>query len=175
MKKTLLLLLVLFAINTAKSQITFSVGPEIGYSLHTDFGAMFGLSVRGEYELNEKMAITGQLGYSYVGVSDYDNSYAYNIPTLLGFKYSLDDQVAGMYAMGQLGIHAFGWNVNVLETDYGDNYIELGAGLGVGYLIGEHIDLYLHYNAIFGEDEDSDGNASLGTFGYISARIAYKF
>ena len=172
MKKLLLLLVVLFALNTAKAQFSFSVGSEVGYSIHKDFGTMFGFSIGGEYELNETMAITGQLGYSYVGIPNYDNSYAYNIPILAGFKYSLDEKVENMYVMGQLGIHAFGWNVNVLGTDVGDNYIELGTGFGVGYLIGDHIDLNLHLNAIMGEDAADGG---MGDFAYIAARIAYKF
>ena len=175
MKKLVVVIVVLFALNTAKAQIRFSVGSEIGYSIDKSLGAQFGFSLGGEYELNETMAITGQLGYSYIMIPDWEKSYAYNVPILAGFKYSLDEKVENMYVMGQLGIHAFGWNVNVLGEDVGDNYIELGTGFGAGYLIGDHIDLYLHYNAILGEDEDEDGNASMGTFGYIAARIAYKF
>jgi len=172
MKKLLLLLVVLFALNTAKAQFSFSVGSEIGYSLDKDLAAQFGFSLGGEYELNETMAITGQLGYSYISIPDYKTAFATNVPLLGGFKYSLDDKMEGLYVMGQLGIHLFTLSFKVDGKDYGNNYIELGTGLGVGYLIGDHIDLNLHLNAIMGEDAADGG---MGDFAYIAARIAYKF
>jgi len=172
MKNLLLSLLVLFAINTAKAQITYSIGSEIGYSVQEYFGAQFGFSIGGEYEINETMAVNLQTGYSYIMIPDFDASFAANVPLLAGFKYSLDDKVAGMYVMGQLGIHFFSYTLSILEQNYSDNFLELGTGVSVGYLIGEHIDLNLHVNAILGEDVEDDG---MGTFSYIAARIAYKF
>ena len=83
------------------------------------------------------MAITAQLGYSYIMIPDYDKSYAYNTPILGGFKYSIYDKVEGMPAIAQLGIHAFGWGVNIGGFDTVENcdeeYDTVEAGEAISF------------------------------------------
>ena len=130
MKKFVLFLALSFCVaTTAKAQMTIGPGLELAIPIG-DWSSVanFGIGATGQfqYNLNDKMAITGTTGYIHF-LSDGGLSMGM-IPLQGGFKYYF---VENAYGMAQLGLHftrasAFG---------YSDTSTDFSFGIGGGYEI----------------------------------------
>ena len=175
------MLVLTFAQNT-NAQFKASAGLELGYALESGYGLMYGLSVGGEYGIQDNMGITAQVGYiiNTVDISGLDKASSSFIPMQLGYKYYFDSNESGAYLHGQLGMHMYRLSYEFQTFDFdpltfqlipktekvsnSDSY--LSYAIGSGYLINENIDLGLRYNIV-----SSKG----GSFNYLALRAAYNF
>lgn len=176
-----LLLVITFA-QKSNAQFKVSAGLELGFALEDGYGLMYGLSVGGEYGLQDNMGITAQVGYimntlDLGGFKDASSSF---IPMQLGYKYYFDSNESGAYVHGQIGVHMYSLSYEYETFDFdpvtfqlipktekvsnSDTY--LSYAVGGGYLINEHIDLGARFNII---------SATGGSFNYIALRAAYNF
>lgn len=130
MRKFVLFFILSFCVaTTAKAQMTIGPGLELAIPIGDWSGvANFGIGATGQfqYNLNDKMAITGTTGYIHF-LSDGEGSMGM-IPLQAGFKYYF---VENAYGMAQLGLHftrfsAFG---------YSDTSTDFSFGIGGGYEI----------------------------------------
>ena len=171
--------------HTSTSKIFW--GGELGFALEDDFGFMYGVSLGGEFGINDKRGITGQVGYilnTFVDNGFFDK-YSFNmIPLQLGYKYYFDSNTSGAYLHGQLGVHVLMSSIQYTLTFYdidpvtfqqtpieekiseSDSQTNLSASFGGGYIVNENIDLGFRFNGIL-----VDG----GNFNYIAIRAAYNF
>lgn len=170
MKNLLLGLFVLFAIG-ASAQFKYSAGAELALPFEDGFGVGFGVTVGAEYELEDNMGITGQVGYIML-TNDVEGVSSSIIPIQAGFKYYLEDNTSGIYLHGQAGFHTMKVTVEFLGQEISASSTNLSLAFGGGYMVTENIDLGLRYNMILGAD-GVDGESS--SFGYVAARIAYVF
>ncbi len=181
MKKIILVALCLVAFTqTSKAQFTASVGAEVvlplgDFGKSTSFGA--GLSVGGEYAIDDNMGVTGQVGYIHM-ITTKEIKSAYMMPIQAGFKYYIDSNEEGFYLHGQLGVHLVGVTTKGLESKEHFFTVEtrnvnikttttnMSYAIGGGFLVNENIDLGLRYNIISTEGTSSS---------YLATRIAYNF
>jgi hypothetical protein len=175
------LLLITFA-QKSNAQFKVSAGLDVGFALEKGYGLMYGVSVGGEYELQDNMGITAQVGYimNTLDLGGFNNASSSFIPFQLGYKYYFESNESGAYALGQIGMHVYNLSYEYETFDFdpitfqfvprtekvsnSDTY--LSYAVGGGYLINENIDLGLRFNII---------SATGGSFNYLALRAAYNF
>ena len=137
MKKSFVLMVVLFATVLVAGQGDMKLGPHVGFWLPTgDYGDIFTLSPRFGakfiYGLNDNMDIEGNLAYGLMQMNG-DNAYWGD-----DYKYSLIDISGGvryflkenMHAGGGLSMNMFKWKYDgpysAYMTDDSDSHSEIG-------------------------------------------------
>lgn len=155
-----MLAITLANVNTASAQ-EFSGGLELGLpngSWSDVWGAGFGVSLRYEAPIQDKLNWTASAGFlsfsgkSYntgFGTIDYPSESI--VPLTGGIKYYFDQANSGFYAGADLGIY-------IANNGAGSKF---GLAPGVGYRVNQ-LDFTLRFNAV------SDLN-------YIGIRAAYVF
>jgi len=180
MNKHVLLLTALTIASLASAQENrLSVGLEAGLPIG-DFGDVttfgIGASVGYEVPVGDNLGVVAQVGYLYfagkdysIGIANIDGPNWSVIPAQVGAKYYFTENQEGFYAMGLVGIHALsytvpGFSATLPEVTVSDTQLSFAPGLG--YVVGENIDLALRYQIISG-----DG----GSLSYMGVRAAYLF
>ncbi len=160
----------------------FSAGLELGLPMG-DFGdaTSFGIGGSLGYEIpvGDNLGVIAQAGFMSFSGKDQDlglvsiEGVNYTmIPVQVGAKYYFTDNQEGFYAMGLLGIHSMSFKspeYEFLGVKYGGETVSdtnLSFAPGLGYIVGENIDLALRYQIISG-----DGGSS----SYLGIRAAYMF
>lgn len=143
----------------------------------------YGASVGFEVPVNDNLGVMAQVGYLMFSGKDYDLGIVTvegpnwsMIPAQVGAKYYFTDAQEGLYAFGLVGIHNTSYTtpsatstvfgVTVTSPEVKVSSTDLSFAPGVGYIIGENIDLGLRYQIISG-----DG----GSTSYLGVRAAYMF
>lgn len=164
----------------------FSAGIELGVPMGdmgdaTSFG--FGASLGYEIPVGDNLGAIAQVGYMMFMGKDYDIGLGTvegadwaMIPAQVGAKYYFTDNQEGAYAFGLVGIHHSSYTVNgVSYTLLGVTYTtpdqtfsdtNFSFAPGLGYIVGENIDLGLRYQIISGNG---------GSSSYLGLRAAYMF
>lgn len=168
MKKVLLAsCAVLFAAVAFSQENRFSVGLELGIPTG-DFGEVAGFGVGGslgyEIPVGDKLGVIAQAGYVSFAGKEYDLGFFGTvkgpswgmIPVQAGAKFYFTDNQEGAYLFGMVGIHSM--------SAGGASNTELSFAPGLGYIVGENIDLGLRYQIISG-----DGSS----LSYLGLRAAY--
>lgn len=164
----------------------FSAGLELGIPMG-DFGdaTSFGIGGSLGYEIpvNDNLGVIAQVGYMSfsgkdqdLGIVKIEGANWALIPAQVGGKYYFTDNQEGFYAMALVGIHSmsykipeqsitiFGVTTTTPEQKISDTNLSFAPGLG--YIVGENIDIGLRYQIISG-----DGGSS----SYLGIRAAYMF
>jgi hypothetical protein len=146
-------------------EFSLGVGPTVGFEL----------------PLGDKLGLTIQAGYNILMLKDEIKEVldgASIIPAQAGLKYYFMESQKGLYAHGQVGIHAFSekFKENDLfgleaETESKTNF---SWGIGAGYQLAK-LDIGVRYNMVMaGEEEGESGGEEEGeSLSYIGLRIAY--
>ena len=174
MKKIALVFALAMAAFTVNAQSgRFSAGLELGLPMgdNGDFYSLgYGVTARYEYAVADKIGLTGTVGYQSftakeividlgpLGVSKFTPDPTTIIPIQVGGKYYFKESWTGLYASAELGLHMF--------TFDGGSESDFGFAPGIGYCVGNNIDLGLRYQII-----PTEGTS----FDYIGIRAAYVF
>ncbi|HCW07373.1 MAG TPA: hypothetical protein DGG95_08420 [Cytophagales bacterium] len=119
-------------------------------------GNGFGLSARYENEFGKRMSWLVDAGFlSFSGKGSAKSITM--VPLQAGLKYYFQDQINGLYVMGELGFHLVSGG-SKSETDF-------GVAPGIGYYFSD-FDLGLKFQTI---------NSPQGNYDYIGFRAAYIF
>lgn len=151
-------MLVFITININAQSGKMKVEPSIVLATsHTGTSMGFGANGTFFYGINDKIDVTGSLGYITWSYSDWDGSYS-TIPLLGGARYSFGDKSGFTpYASAEIGLHFvslsfptfsyFGESSStssISETNFG-----IGIGGGAYYKLGDlTIDGNLQYNSM---------------------------
>lgn len=186
MKKVLFVLLTLLFIagttqGQGKGKMALSIGPDVAIPMgdakdYANLGTGFGGTVKFEYGVSNNLVITGTAGYLTWGGTE-TNYYKWSwsaIPVFAGVKYYFGKTT--FYAMGELGLHFFTFDVDYSGPDLGpyssfatgsSSESEFGFAFGAGYEIkvgkSGAIDLGAKY-VIAASD-----------FSFVDIRAGYKF
>lgn len=176
MKKVILacLLTVIFSVATyaQKGAIDINGGVDVAIPLGdfgSGFGAGFGATVKGLYEINDEGQVGLTLGYIHFGSKEdlgADNSVSLGvIPILALYRHHFEN----LYVEPQLGfsINRSKVEVSGLGYNFGGSAstTSLGYAMGVGYILG-NIDLSARYQGF------SKGGSGAG---FAALRVAYNF
>lgn len=143
----------------------------------------FGATLGYEIPVGDNLGVIAQAGYMMFMGKDYEigpitvegPNWAM-IPAQVGAKYYFSDNQEGAYVLGLVGIHhssytipsssttILGVTVTTPSQSYSDTNFSFAPGLG--YIVGENLDLALRYQIISG-----DGSSS----SYLGLRAAYMF
>ncbi|MDO9068690.1 MAG: outer membrane beta-barrel protein [Deltaproteobacteria bacterium] len=128
MKKLLLVLLAVLAATSMSfaQKGAMKIGGDLGILLpmgdNADFYSMgFGICPTFDYMMNEKMAITGTIGYVSWGAKEEIAGVEYSIsdiPLKAGFKYYFSGNKLKPYGLGELGFHMMSFNIEGTYTEY---------------------------------------------------------
>ncbi|MFI5218668.1 MAG: outer membrane beta-barrel protein [Bacteroidia bacterium] len=163
-----------------------SIGLEVAQPLG-DFGDAggtgFGGSLRYEFPMGDKLGLTLTAGYITFGGKDqefggqtFEGPSISIIPVQAGLKFYFKEQQAGLYIMGEIGMHS-------VSTGDVDGF-EGSSNTGISYApaIGFHmakIDIGLRYQFFSQETSFDDGAGNIisesSTEGYIGLRVAFVF
>lgn len=147
-----------------------SLGLEYGIPMGDDadsLSGLFGGTGRYEIPVGDAMGITFTFGYlSYLLKNDIEGVTSGEIPVQAGLKYYFQDQQEGFYGMAELGVH-----INIYSSDHtGVNETTVTTNMsyapGIGYIIGEKVDIGIRYQLI---------SAEVGSSSYLGFRVAYVF
>jgi hypothetical protein len=119
----------------------WTIGPSVGLELpiadYADFaGFGAGLTARAQYGLQEKLAVTGDFGYTWHAKKDEVSTYAF--PLMFGVKYAIGQN---LYVSGQLGLYFVTISlpdVNVpgfgnVSVDASNSETKFALAPGIGY------------------------------------------
>lgn len=155
-------------------QVSLGFSPEINLptgNASSISGIGFGASLKAEYEITDKHAITASGGYNIFIGKRYFGSRVPNIesiPVKLGFKYYPS---ADFYVEAQAGaaIHQAGFS----KTSF-----IWSPGFGTRFKTGSannKIDFGLRYEAWANSGYSSNANLKTTTFGFIGLKLGYVF
>lgn len=162
------------------AQVDFSGGLEVALPLGDfgDFASLgFGVSLGGEYGINDNISADLQVGYIFLMVDDALSDLVKSsamIPAQVGVRYYLDTKGTGAYVKGMVGIHSVSTTTEDFEfggiTVEGETNSEtnLSFGGGIGYFVNENIDASVRFNIITTDVEGADASQ------YVGVRIAYN-
>ncbi len=175
----------------------FSAGLELAmpmgdYADQAGFG--FGATLGFELPVGDKLGVFANAGYITFGKKEQDlifvkvSTQQAMIPAQVGLKYYFNEAQTGFYAMAMVGIHSVSSTAKssvtflgqTIETESTASDVFLSAAPGVGYIVGENIDLSLRYQLIFAETTTADPTTGLtvtssATNSYLGLRAAYMF
>ena len=179
MKKMALVLVALVALGSLSfaQKGAMSIGGDVGLFMPTgDMGDLlsmgFGICPTFQYGMNEKLAITGTVGYVMWGAKEeilgLETSFT-DMPIKAGAKYYFGEGKMKPYGLGEFGFHMLKANVKgtidmgwlgTYEVDESVSSTEIGISFGAGFEMpmNEKMDLNVlaQYESIM--DEESFGN-----------------
>jgi opacity protein-like surface antigen len=181
MRKITLAVMVMLTMAGIVSAQQMSIGGSLGlYMPLGDFGDMagmgFGVLPQFEYQLNEKVNITGTIGYvswggkdieyqayDYVNDVYYTEKWEYsisNIPILAGAKYYFGQGKTKPYGMATAGLNMFSVSTTIfgMEVSASETYFGFGVGGGMEMPLNEkmNLDFNASYETIASEGESSN-------------------
>ena len=167
-----------FFTSTVQAQILFSAGVELGVPMSpsgfSDLASMMaGISIGGEYEVSDNIAVDAQVGFVNIFIkSDFEDFFDSwtSIPAQLGGRYYFNGVGEGVYVRPTVGVHSssikskspFGGSTSTASNT------DLSYGLGIGIIVNELIDIALRYNMITASEDGADD------LGYLGVRAAYN-
>lgn len=187
MKRTLLASAAIIAVCTLSAQ---DGRPSLGVELAVPVGDLsdatsfgFGATVGYEMPVMDQVAVIAQAGYLLfpgkdinAGLVTIEGGNWGMIPVQVGGKYYLTGDQEGVYLAALLGIHhisykipatttsVFGFAVTTPEQKFSETNFSFAPG--IGYIVGENIDLGLRYQVV-----TTSGSSS----SYLGLRAAYMF
>jgi hypothetical protein len=186
MKRTLLASAAFIAVCALSAQDGRSIGLELAVPVgDLSEATSFGVGVTGGYEIPvmDKVAAVVQVGYLFfpgkdinAGLVTIEGGNWSMIPAQVGGKYYLTGDKEGVYLAALLGIHhisykipatttsVFGFAVMTPEQKFSETNFSFAPG--IGYIVGENIDLGLRYQVV-----TTSGSSS----SYLGLRAAYMF
>ena len=183
MKKLMILVaaVAMMGFSQVNAQIDFSGGLEVALPLG-DFGDAYslgyGVSLGGEYGINDNISADLQVGYIFLSVDDALSEFIASsamIPAQVGVRYYLDEVGSGLYLKGMVGIHSVSIktediDLGPLGTIEGETTSDsnLSFGVGAGFFVNENIDASARFNIITSSEDGVDAS------NYIGIRIAYN-
>lgn len=182
MKKLLalvLLLVVSFSAFAEEKKVSFDGAIELGlpvgdFADASGFGA--GVSVKGYYPMNDKLDLTGRVGYSYfsgeeinAGFFKVTTDYGM-IPLMFGAKYKAIETMPEFYVSGELGMNFLMLSVEMEAMGFGssdesetESYFTFTPSVGYVITSGNHkFDLNASYRMV-----------DMGDLNYIGLRVGY--
>lgn len=164
----------------------FSLGAELALPMG-DFGDAsnmgFGGSLGYEMPQGDNLGLIAQAGFLAFSGKDVESfgitvkgANSTMIPIQVGAKYYFTDNQEGLYVNALIGVHMvtttipessytfFGVTVTTPEQSVSDTNLSYAPGLG--YIVGENIDLNVRYQMVSGDGATSS---------YLGLRAAYMF
>jgi outer membrane protein W len=176
MKKLLLVLLAVLAATSMSfaQKGAMKIGGDLGILLpmgdNADFYSMgFGICPTFDYMMNEKMAITGTIGYVSWGAKEEIFGVEYSIsdiPIKAGAKYYFGSGKVKPYGLGELGFHMMSFKAEgtmelypgytyTIDESVSESYLGFAFGGGFEYPMNEKMSLNVlgQYEAIMSEGD----------------------
>jgi|GEM_PF-669205 len=176
MKKLLLVLVALLAVTSMSfaQKGKMAIGGDLGILMpmgdNADFYSMgFGLCPTFDYMMNEKMAITGTIGYVSWGAKEEILGIEYSIsdiPIKAGAKYYFGNGKVKPYGLGELGFHMMSFKAEgtmdlgiygtyEVDESVSESYLGFAFGGGFEYPMNEKMSLNVlgQYESIMAEGD----------------------
>jgi len=162
--KKLFILSLFVGMFQVKNYAQISGGANLG-TMISDGEAIFGVTVNGKYELNDKLKVGANLGYFSKKTEFFGSSIRYSIMPITGLvEYKLIENKLNPYAGLDLGFYRFG------IAGFSGTYLGLAPTTGINY----EIDDKLSINGNFKFHYILSSELSSSSLININAGISYK-